>query len=551
MYIRVTSRKNKDNSVVKYVQLAHNVRNPETGSPQANVLFNFGRLDRLDMESLRRLERSIRRFLGEPLDPVEAPKPELLSCRPLGGAWFLDQLWRKLGIDSILKRRLKEREYRTEVERALFAMVANRALAPLSKLQLEKWVPEKVVIPGLANVEVQHCYRAMDFLLESQEDVEREVFYAVADLFYLEVDLLFFDTTSTYFEMDAWDDEEQDLKALGHSKDSRPDLPQIVIGLAVTRDGIPIRSWVWPGNTSDMSVIPEVKRDLAGWKLGRVVSVMDRGFSSEENLRILQRTGGHYIAGERLRAGKPEVEEALSHPGRFRTLQENLEAKEVVVGHGEARIRYVLVRNPAEAKRDAHTRTKHLEKLKQKLAKLKELDGEAHTKAHCALYSHIVYKRYLQIDAKGNLRINQKAVKAAERLDGKYLIRTSDDTLSIEDITLGFKQLWEVERAFRTLKTTLELRPVYHRKDDRICAHVLLCWLALLLVRLAEVETQQTWANLRFELGKIYLVEWESTDGKVFQRTELTQEQTGIFSALKLPEPPRIWDISLPKGQKV
>ncbi|CEJ07450.1 Transposase protein, partial [Acididesulfobacillus acetoxydans] len=144
------------------------------------------------------------------------------------------------------------------------------------------------------------------FLLESQEDVEREVFYAVADLFHLEVDLLFFDTTSTYFEMDAWDDEEQDLKALGHSKDSRPDLPQIVIGLAVTRDGIPIRSWVWPDNTSDMSVIPEVKRDLAGWKLGRVVSVMDRGFSSEENLRILQRTGGHYIAGERLRAGKPE-----------------------------------------------------------------------------------------------------------------------------------------------------------------------------------------------------------------------------------------------------
>ncbi|CAA7601094.1 Transposase, IS4-like [Acididesulfobacillus acetoxydans] len=205
----------------------------------------------------------------------------------------------------------------------------------------------------------------------------------------------------------------------------------------------------------------------------------------------------------------------------------------------------------AEAKRDAHTRAKHLEKLKQKLAKLKELDGEAHTKAHCALYSHIVYKRYLQIDAKGNLRINQKAVKAAERLDGKYLIRTSDDTVSIEDITLGFKQLWEVERAFRTLKTTLELRPVYHRKDDRICAHVLLCWLALLLVRLAEVETQQTWANLRFELEKIYLVEWESTDGKVFQRTELTHEQTGIFPALKLPEPPRIWDISLPKGQKV
>lgn len=139
----------------------------------------------------------------------------------------------------------------------------------------------------------------MDFLLESQEVIEREVYHAIADLFNLEVDLLFFDTTSTYFEMNEWNDEDEDLKAPGHSKDSRPDLPQIVIGLAVTRDGIPIRSWGWPGNTSDMSVIPEVKRDLIGWKLGRVIRVIDRGFSSEENLRILQQAGGHYIAGER------------------------------------------------------------------------------------------------------------------------------------------------------------------------------------------------------------------------------------------------------------
>ncbi|KLU62617.1 hypothetical protein CEB3_c10400 [Peptococcaceae bacterium CEB3] len=165
MYIRVTSRKSEENTVVKYVQLAHNVRNPKTGSPQADVLFNFGRLDRLDMDALRRLERSIRRFLGEPLDPAQAPKPEFLSSRPLGGAWFPDQLWRRLRIDTILERWLKERQYRTEVERTLFAMVAHRALAPSSKLKLEKWVPEKVVIPSLPSVDVQHCYRADGFPL--------------------------------------------------------------------------------------------------------------------------------------------------------------------------------------------------------------------------------------------------------------------------------------------------------------------------------------------------------------------------------------------------
>lgn len=546
MYIRTTSRKNKDNSVVQYVQLAHNVRNPKTGVPQANVLYNFGRLDQLDMDVLRRLEASIRRFLGEkPGNLPHAAELKFISSRPMGGAWFLDQLWHKIGIDSILEHRLKDRQYRIGVERAIFAMVANRALSPSSKLKLEEWVPDQVFIPGLQSLDVQHCYRAMDFLLESQKEIECEVYHAVADLFNLEVDLLFFDTTSTYFEMDEWNEDDEDLKAPGHSKDSRPDLPQVVIGLAVTRDGIPIRSWVWPGNTSDMSVIPEVKRDLIGWKLGRVISVVDRGFSSEENLRILQQAGGHYIAGERLSAGKPEVEQALSHPGRFHKIRENLEVKEVIVGDGEARIRYILVRNASEAKRDAHTRNKHLEKLKEKLSKLKELDGEAHTKAHCRLYSHIVYKKYLKIDAKGNLKINEKAVKEAEKLDGKYLIRTSDDTLSVEDIALGYKQLWEVERAFRTLKTTLELRPVYHRKDDRICAHVLLCWLALLLVRLTEVKTQQTWSILRSELEKIHLIEHESVDGKVFQRTELTKEQMDIFSAVKLPEPPRILDISL------
>ncbi|MFB6367959.1 IS1634 family transposase, partial [Paenibacillus elgii] len=165
----------------------------------------------------------------------------------------------------------------------------------------EEWVEHDVVIPELPKLDVQQAYRAMDVLLESEESIQHDVFHAVADLLQLEVDLLFFDTTSTYFETE---DEDDEFRRLGYSKDHRPDLPQVVIGFAVTRDGIPIRCWVWPGNTSDMSVVPEVKKDLIGWKLGRVISVVDRGFSSEENLRYLQRSGGHYIAGEKLSSGK-------------------------------------------------------------------------------------------------------------------------------------------------------------------------------------------------------------------------------------------------------
>ncbi|MEJ7715449.1 MAG: IS1634 family transposase [Thermoleophilaceae bacterium] len=145
------------------------------------------------------------------------------------------------------------------------------------------------------------AYRAMDLLVEAdaQAKVQEAVFFACADLLNLEVDLLFFDTTSTYFERDEPERGEGAFRVFGHSKDHRPDLPQIVIGLAVTREGIPVRVWCWPGNTNDMSVIGEVKDGLRGWRLGRVVTVVDRGFSSDENLRYLTRAGGHWIAGER------------------------------------------------------------------------------------------------------------------------------------------------------------------------------------------------------------------------------------------------------------
>nr|WP_205665739.1 hypothetical protein [Anoxybacter fermentans] len=183
----------------------------------------------------------------------------------------------------------------------------------------------------------------MDFLLEVKDELEEQVFNSVAHLLNLEVDLLFFDTTSCYFEVQPGEVPEDDnFRQLGFSKNKRPDLVQMVIGLAVTRDGIPIKNWVWSGNISDMSVIQEVKDDLVGWKLGRVISVMDCGFASDENKRYLQRAGGHYIMGEKLRSSKKEVKEALARSGRYQKIKDNLEIKEIIVGDGEARKRYVF-----------------------------------------------------------------------------------------------------------------------------------------------------------------------------------------------------------------
>ncbi|MGH9261089.1 MAG: IS1634 family transposase, partial [Acidimicrobiales bacterium] len=313
MYLRTIQRRNKDGSVVRYVQLAHNVRHPGSGNAVAEVLHSFGREDRLDRDALARLVRSVSRYLGDG-GPGSGARDEglsLLSARRLGGAWALDGLWRRVGIDATLAKLAAGRRLDPRIERVLFAMVANRALEPSSKLAATKWVAERAWVPGLDELSDDACYRAMDWLLEVEAEVATAVYWSVADLLNLEVDLLFFDTTSTYFETETPDEPDGDatvgFRAFGHSKDHRPDLPQVVIGMAVTRTGIPIRVWCWPGNTNDSALIRQVKDDLAAWRLGRVVWVADRGFSSAENRRYLQRAGGNYIVGEKLRGDQAET----------------------------------------------------------------------------------------------------------------------------------------------------------------------------------------------------------------------------------------------------
>jgi uncharacterized protein (DUF2164 family) len=296
MYLRTIQRRNKDGSVVRYVQLAHNVRPTGSKNPVAEVVHSFGREDALDRDALARLVRSINRYLGPEQELAskaaagEAAPLAFVSSRRLGGAWALDGLWRRLGIDAVLLGLLGKRD--PLVERVVFALFANRALEPSSKLAATRWVGERAWAPGLPEVSDDACYRAMDWLVGVSDELAQAVYWATADLLNLEVDLLFFDTTSTYFEIEGPDapgeGETVGFRSFGHSKDHRPDLPQVVVGMAVTREGIPIRVWCWAGNTSDQALIRQVKDDLRAWRLARVVWVADRGFSSAENRRYLQ-----------------------------------------------------------------------------------------------------------------------------------------------------------------------------------------------------------------------------------------------------------------------
>jgi transposase len=470
-----------------------------------------------------------------------------------------------LEIGQAIKRVADGRRFTTAVERVLFALVCNRAIAPMSKLSAAEWATQDVVIPGLASMDDDQAYRAMDLLVEAdtQGQVQEAVFFAVAHLLNLEVDLLFFDTTSTYFERDDEDapgGSERDGQALegfrryGKSKDHRDDLPQIVIGLAVTRTGIPVRCWCWPGNTQDQTVLAEVKDDLRAWKLGRVITVVDRGFSAADNLAYLRRAGGHYIAGMRMRDGGDLVEAALSRQGRYQQVRDNLRVKEVRLDGTDQR--WVICLNPDQAQRDQAKRDEAIGRIQAELDRIRaQRDRDrtrqladkarrkteaAHVRAECALRDHPTLGRWLRQQPNGRLVIDRAKVKAEARLDGKYLLATSDPDLSAEDVALGYKNLLEAERGFRDLKSQLLLRPVFHRLEHRIRAHVLLCWLALLLTRVAERTCEQSWRRIERETSRLAQVTLAGEAGTIVQTTPLRPTQRAIYQALSIDPPPRV-----------
>ncbi len=580
MYLRETKRRNADGSTVSYLALAQNERDRDSGVPRAQIIHRFGRADQVDRDALARLVRSISRFL-DPADAVAATSAgevSVLDSRTMGSSWLADRLWERLGIGEAITAAAAGRRAEAQMlERTIFAMVANRlSVKPLSKLAGCAWVAERAFVQGLAEVSDDACYRAMDFVHGVLPALQERVFFAVASLLDLEVDLLFFDTSSTYFETERLPDELRDerddagsdagsdsesgedsdqareptLTERGrrafskHSKDHRPDLPQVVVGMAVTRRGIPVRVWTFPGNASDQAIIRKARDDLRDWNLSRVIWVLDRGFTSQRNRRYLQRAGGHYIVGEKLRSDSQEASAALARQGRYHVVEGNLRVKQVRVDDGTDRDRFVICHNPERAERDRTVREQIIARLTGQIAGSDRLSAAKRSELYGALQTKPAFKPLLRRTQTGKLRIDRAAVGREAKLDGKFLLRTSDESLSATDIALGYKALYEAERGWRDLKSTIDLRPVYHRREDRIEAHVQICWLALLLLRVAETEAADSWRNIRNELDRMHLVTLATSEGTVSQRTELTHPQRQILKALELPEPPRFYDFT-------
>lgn len=545
MNIRETKTKNKYGSTYTYLQLVHNHRDKVTGKTVTEVFLNLGRKDKLSTEFIRSIVEKLSSLLDFPSNTLGPSVPFAFhKSKQLGGSFLLDALWKKLGMGLAVSKLVSDRSFRSPVERMCFALVAGRILDHGSKLSLEHWVENLAYIRGLAFVDVHSLYRVMDFMFESGDRIQQSVFKSVAKNAKLDVDVIFLDTTNTYFECKP-DTGAVSLKKLGYSKDKHPELPLVSIAFAVTRDGIPVRHWVFPGNTSDQSIVEKIKDDLSDWNLGNVVMVEDAGFNSDDNRRILRRECGDYIIGEKLRAGsRGAAVEALHRHGRYKEIRDGLFIKDVVIDEGSAtQRRYVIVKNSEAEKHDRLVREDIVKEVQFRLDSLAQIEGEAHTKAVCALRSHGTFGRYVRQSKSGVLSLDQEKIAEDSLLDGKFLVSASNMKMKAEDVVMGYKQLWVIERLFRDMKNILNIRPVYHRLEERIKCHVLICWMAMILIRVAENETGMTWHRIEKAMSCITAGAIESGGYTSWIASDITAEAVEIFEKLKITPPQNVLSV--------
>lgn len=550
MYLRTTNRTNRDGSVVTYYQLAHNEWDPESRQTKAKILCGLGRSDEVERQVLVRLCESIARVCDvEVVDrragldraASEAGLPadvEFVRAREVGVVHVVEALWERLGLGPRLRAIAQRGRHSVPLERALLAMVANRLGEPTSKLGVwERWL-ESVHLPSCASLKLAQMYEALDLLQAHQAEVEEAVFFETATLLNLDVEVVLFDTTSCSFAIDEADAPDEGLRAYGYSKEGTW-TPQVVVALAVTREGFPVRSWVFPGNTADVAIVKRVRDDLRGWKLARILFVGDAGMNSEDNRMELARACGKYVLACRAASVKEVRDVVLGRPGRYSTIAEDLRVKEVVVGEGTLQRRYIVCHNPKQAQREQAHREQVVRELEEALAKHEDLD--ARRKWVAQLRASGRYGRYLAVNKNGTIRIDRAAVADAARYDGKWVLLTNDDSLTAEQAAHTYKGLLVIEQCFRSLKSTqIEMRPMYHWLPHRIEAHVKVCVLALLIQRVAEHTCGRPWTRIRHDLASLQVAEYTTPVHRFFQASAASAEVTAVLKALAIEPVKRI-----------
>ena len=537
----------------RYLQIVHSVR--EGKKVRQQVIATLGRLDLLEASGqLERLMRSGLRHCESfaVIDAHAAGEIEPVAIRRIGPDLVFARLWKESVIPEVLRSILKERHYEFDVERAIYLTVLHRLFASGSDRAAERW-REDYLIPGTEGLELHHLYRAMAFLGEAIEElekptgavrctkdlVEEALFERRRDLF-TEVELVFFDTTSLYFEGQGGE-----IGKRGHNKDHRPDLKQMVVGMAVDVEGCPICCEMWPGNTADVTtLVPMVKRMRERFRLREITVVADRGMVSQKTLEALEGSDPPvgYIMGVRMRRQK---EINLSVLGSRKQWLESvpersnakdpapLKIKEVWVENR----RYVVCLNEEERRKDAHDREAIVAHLKEQLRQ-----GDK------SLVGNKGYRRYLKVQGDHHFAIDEKQIKTEARYDGLWVLRTNT-LYNAETVAHVYKALWTVEDIIRTTKSIMGTRPIYHRCNETIRGHVFCSFLALLLKtdlerRMKFADLKCEWAQVIRGLAALQQVEVTFQDKRFVLRSQLTSEASAALRATGVATPPTLRELS-------
>jgi transposase len=537
-----------------YIYLVETVR--EGGKNKQRIIRNLGRKEVVEAAGdLDRLARSAARLAQRSmvLSAMEGGAAAGLTCRRIGGPLLFERLWQESGCRGVLESLLAARRFEFPVERAIFLTVLHRLMVSGSDRACEHW-RDDYRIEGISELELHHLYRAMSWLGEelpeseqagrtlvprsTKDLIEEQLFESRCDLF-SELSVVFMDTTTLYFEGRGGDT----LGERGKSKDYRPHLNQMVLGVIMDQNGRPVCSEMWPGNTADVTtLLAVIDRLRQRFAIGRVCVVADRGMISDKTITGLEERKLEYILGVRERNTKEVYDVVLNDKKPFVPLliprerrDTELEAKNVWV---EKR-RYVVCRNLAEAKRDAEVREEVLRSLREGLRR-----GDK------ALVGNSAYRRYLKTPNEGHFEIDEKRVTEDARYDGLYVLRTNMG-LDALAVMLRYRELLKVEDIFRTVKSILDTRPIYHQTDAAIRGHVFCSFLALVLRKtlddhLVAARLRPEWGALIRELDRLQEIETEQDGKRFLLRTPVTGDVGRVFKAVGIALPPNIRELAPP-----
>jgi len=524
MFTRIKRVKSKNGKINEYMVIVENKR--VEGKVRQQVVANLGRMELLKDTNMADILVDKIKAYAKTSRLMELSKTSCGWSKDYGALLILRRLWETTGLDDIFRKYCKRHKYQTNLSECILSLVASRLICAGSEHHTANWI-NNVYNPQWKHLQLQHFYRALDFIYNHKKDIQKEIFFKATDLFSQKLDLVMFDTTSIKYWGEAKD---IDILQHGYSKEKRGDLKQLIVGVLMTKDGIPCACEIFPGNTSDLKsflrVLEELKEE---YDIGRLVWIADRGMVSKANIDKLNKLGQDYILGVKMRQFNKEKRRKLLSLDKMMPVRDDLYVKEILI---EDEGRYIICYNPKEAEREFNKRQSFRRHIKTKIK-------NSSTKEWIIKNG---YKKY--IDFEGRFDLNEKKLFEENQYDGKWVLLTNTK-LPSQEVALYYKGLWQIEAGFRELKQEIETSPIYHWTERRIIAHVFVSFLSLLLKvvlkkKIRQIDKYASYREVFKAVNQIKAVKLTEGNKEIIFRTDFPEKADLAFKAAGVAAPPKI-----------